>query len=70
MRTLVDLPEELLEDLNAISQRERRSRAAVVREALGIYVASHRVAPQAAFGLWGQRREDGLDYQNRVRDEW
>jgi hypothetical protein len=29
-----------------------------------------RVAMDEAFGLWANRKEDGLAYQQRMRDEW
>jgi predicted transcriptional regulator len=71
MRTLVDIDERHLRELDRLASRERRSRAAMVREAIAEYL--DRRAPQArdeAYGLWGERTIDGLLYQEKVRSEW
>lgn len=70
-RALVDLPEALLRDLDALASRKGASRAGLVREAVKEFLAHHAAAQRAAaFGLWRDRSEDGLAYQARVRDEW
>jgi metal-responsive CopG/Arc/MetJ family transcriptional regulator len=73
MRTLVDIPEKQLSELRRIGEAKKRSRAALVREAIDNYVAANRSNPKAmgeAFGLWGKRKTDGLAYQNKLRSEW
>ncbi len=71
MRTIVDLPEQQLEALKAMGEREGISRAELMRRAVAEYLARHRgAAEDTAFGLWRQRGEDGLRYQERVREEW
>ncbi|MGC8474938.1 MAG: CopG family transcriptional regulator [Acetobacteraceae bacterium] len=70
MRTLIDLPDEALAELSALGRQRRTSRVAVIREAVRLYLTSHRPPPpEAAFGAWGPG-EDGLAYQERVRAEW
>jgi len=71
MRILIDIDEPDLKELDRLASCERRSRAAMVREAIAEYL--DRRAPQAlddAFGLWGERKIDGLVYQEKVRSEW
>jgi predicted transcriptional regulator len=71
MRTLVDIDEPHLRELDRLASRERRSRAAMVREAIAEYLDKR--TPQAlddAYGLWGERKVDGLHYQEKVRSEW
>ena len=71
MRTLVDIDEPHLRELDRLASRERRSRAAMVRQAIAEYL--DRRAPQVfdgAYGLWGDRKVDGLHYQEKVRGEW
>jgi predicted transcriptional regulator len=71
MRTVVDIGETHLRKLDRLASRERRSRAAMIREAIAEYL--DRRAPQAlddAFGLWGERKIDGLLYQENIRSEW
>ena len=71
MRTIVDLPEKQIEALKRMSEASRSSRAELVRRAIDEYLARHLPAQDdAAFGIWGKRKIDGLDYQDRMRDEW
>jgi hypothetical protein len=49
----------------------RRSRAALIREAIDGYLdRHHREQVGDGFGLWGKRKLDGLAYQEKVRGEW
>ena len=71
MRTLVDLTDRQVAALDALSKSEERSRAALIRQAIDDYLAKRRSTQERdAFGLWGERKVDGLTYQNKVRDEW
>ncbi|MFP3942502.1 MAG: ribbon-helix-helix protein, CopG family [Alphaproteobacteria bacterium] len=71
MRTLVDLSDARLRELDELSKEVKRSRAALIREAIDKFLAERRKGREGeAFGLWGQRRIDGLAYQERVRSEW
>ena len=71
MRALVDIEEHQIEKLDELARREKRSRAALIRQALREYIDA-RASENAddAFGLWGDRAVDGLEYQERVRNEW
>ena len=71
MRTIVELPEEQLEALSALCQREGISRAEAVRRAVREFTRAHGAAlGSSAFGLWRGRRTAGLAYERRVRAEW
>jgi metal-responsive CopG/Arc/MetJ family transcriptional regulator len=74
MRTLVDIPDDQIAELTQLAEREKVSRAALVRKAIADLLASKRAAPEdaiaAAFGLWSDMEEDGLAYQERLRSEW
>ena len=71
MRTLVDLEESQVHELDEMSKTERRSRAALIRQAIDDYLAKrHRKRETDAFGLWGKRKVDGLAYQKKMRGEW
>jgi len=74
MRTLVDIPDEQLAELTRLAEREKVSRASLVRRAVAEMLASKRKSRgdgiAAAFGLWADRDEDGLAYQERLRSEW
>jgi metal-responsive CopG/Arc/MetJ family transcriptional regulator len=75
VRTLVDIPDDQLAELNQLAESQKVSRAALVREAIADLLASRRrrerqKAIDAAFGLWAGMEEDGLAYQARLRSEW
>jgi predicted transcriptional regulator len=71
MRTLVDLGDAQVQALDELAHKEKRSRAAVIRQAIDEYLVRHRRLDELdAFGLWGERKVDGLAYQEQVRGEW
>ena len=71
MRTLVDVGDSQLQELDELSKEEKRSRAALIREAIDDFLAKRRSKHEGdAFGLWGNRKVDGLVYQERLRSEW
>jgi predicted transcriptional regulator len=71
MRTVIDLPDEQIEPLKALAEQMRLSRAELVRRAVADYLRRHQpAADDAAFGLWKNRSEDGVAYQERLRSEW
>ena len=73
MRTIVELPDEQITHLAALSKRLDLPRTELVRRAVAEYLAHHpQSAQDSAFGLWKSRskEEDGLAYQRRLRAEW
>ena len=71
VRTIVDLPADQLEALDAFCVREGISRAEAVRRAVADHLkAQRRPAVKRAFGLWRDRREDALELEARLRAEW
>jgi predicted transcriptional regulator len=71
MRTLINIDEKQVLELDRLARNQNRSRAAVVREAVANYLKRQTAETQKdAFGLWGQRKVDGLAYQEKMRGEW
>jgi metal-responsive CopG/Arc/MetJ family transcriptional regulator len=71
LRTLVDIPAEDLELLNSVVKRLDISRAEFVRRAISTSLEPHRNDSRAeAFGIWRDRPMDGMEYQERMREEW
>jgi metal-responsive CopG/Arc/MetJ family transcriptional regulator len=70
MRTLVDLPEGELEQLNLLSKARRVSRAALIRQAVAGYLEQNKTGLENSFGLWKKKSVDGVKYQERLRREW
>ncbi|MBI3958361.1 MAG: CopG family transcriptional regulator [Chloroflexi bacterium] len=71
MRTIIDLPQEQIDALDRL-QGSERSRAALIREAVALYLAQHpaNFDELPAFGIWRGRGVDGLAYEDALRDEW
>ncbi|MBI1774584.1 MAG: CopG family transcriptional regulator [Proteobacteria bacterium] len=71
MKALVDIGESEIRALDELARKAKRSRAALIRQAIAEYLGKHRHAQERdAFGLWGNHRVDGLAYQERMRGEW
>lgn len=71
MRILVEMDEDQIRALDALSKGQKRSRAALIRSAVDDLLARQSSSPPAAaFGLWGDHRIDGLAYQDQMRGEW
>ena len=71
MRTIIELPAEQLEALDALCRRESISRAEAIRRAVALQMHTERAASaDRAFGLWKDRRNTGVDYERRIRREW
>ncbi len=71
MRTLVDIPESMLEQIDDLAKHEKISRAEAVRRAITEYIgkrAQHN--PKAAFGIWKLRKINALVYEDKLRKEW
>lgn len=73
MRTLVDIPDDLLADLDSLARRHDRSRAAEVRDALAAHVrrrAGNDWIARGA-GYWKDRDDigDGVEYQRSMRED-
>lgn len=71
MRTIIDIPDPQLEALDAWCRRDDISRAEAIRRAVAAQLSASAVSARAeAFGLWRDRRLDGLAYERRLRAEW
>ncbi len=71
MRTVIDVPDELIDSLDQVGALEQRSRAALIRDAITEYLKVKSIpAAEEAFGLWKDQKTDGVRYQRSLRDEW
>ncbi len=70
MRTLVDIPDQQIKALAAVCVSEKLSRAEAVRQAIAAFLENKKPVAAEAFGLWKDRKVDGLAYQEQVRSEW
>ena len=71
-RTLVGFPDQDIQRLDALSDSNRVSRAELIRQAVSQYLEKFKPTESSdiAFGLWANKTEDGLAYQQRLRAEW
>ena len=73
MRTIIELPDEYIDALDRIRDREGASRAAIIRKAVEDYISLHRkrsLADKPGFGAWRKKGMDGLSFQRSIRGEW
>ena len=73
MRTLVDIPDEDIEKLDALAARANRSRAAEIREAIREHLAerSNNDWIRRGAGYWKDRTDigDAVEYQRSMRED-
>ncbi len=71
-RTLVGFPDDCIQELDALAEKNRVSRAELIRQAVAQYLEKLKPANPSdeAFGLWTDKKVDGLAYQQRLREEW
>lgn len=71
MRVIVEIPDEQLELMERLLEREGISRAELVRRAVRDYLQRCESGDAcSAFGLWANNPRDGLSYQEELRSEW
>ncbi len=79
MRTIVDLPEDQVQALDLIGEKQSLSRAELVRRAVASYLGDHQKNAKSKldqyFGMLKGRTDlfDGLDgvaWQKKMRAEW
>jgi len=71
MRTIIDIPPNMLEEIDEVAKREKISRAEAVRRAMTEFLHKRsRRKPNAAFGIWKSKNIDALHYEDALRNEW
>ncbi len=71
MRTIIDIPTPLLDEIDTLAERDKVSRAEVVRRAMTEYAEKRRSSrADAAFGIWKSRNVDATGYEDDLRGEW
>ena len=74
-RTMLYLPYQLYQHSLLAARRQKKSLAALIREALQRYLShpekrDYLIALEAGFGLWKNKRINGRRYERRLRSEW
>ncbi|MCU5773708.1 ribbon-helix-helix protein, CopG family [Erwiniaceae bacterium BAC15a-03b] len=70
-RIVIDLSEEDLRQLDNLKAIRDVSRAELIRQAMAAFLDRNRVGGNSnAFGLWGNKKVDGVIYENQMREEW
>lgn len=70
MRILMDISDQQIKGLTAIGEAEKLSHAELIRQAITAYLEKKRPKAIEAFGLWKDRKVDGVLYQEQSRSEW
>jgi len=61
--------EEIIAQLNALAESRETSRDELIRLEVAAFL-EREPAFAAAYGMWADRGEDGVAYQERLRSEW
>lgn len=71
-RTIVDLTERQIADLDRLSKKHALSRAELVRRAVDRYLAESAPDREGGFGIWKRSgaKMDGVAFQRRLRKGW
>ncbi|MGL4724626.1 MAG: ribbon-helix-helix protein, CopG family [Scandinavium sp.] len=70
-RILLDLSDDVLQRLDSLKQLRNQPRAELLREAVEQYLDTQSLsAIREGLGLWGDRIEEGLEYERKLREEW
>jgi hypothetical protein len=70
MRTIVEIPDDQVPVVADQCKRESISRAELVRRAIALYLRHRGQQNADVFGLWTDRKIDGVEYQRTLRAEW
>lgn len=71
MKALVDIPTVDIQRLNALKKKRKVSRAALVREAISLYLKAVTIdGATNVFGIWSEHKEDAVKQQRKMRAEW
>jgi metal-responsive CopG/Arc/MetJ family transcriptional regulator len=71
MRTIIDLPEDQVRELESLCKAERISRAEAVRRALAQMLSQKQsTGRENAFGVWKNKKIDGRKFVEKLRREW
>jgi metal-responsive CopG/Arc/MetJ family transcriptional regulator len=76
VRALITISEKDLKKLDRCARQKKQSRAAIMREALGLYLKTkgkmeswgeivHKTA-----SMWKHKKIDGVEYTNKLKAEW
>jgi predicted transcriptional regulator len=74
VRTLVDIPDEDIEKLDALAAKAKRSRAAAIRDAVKLYLvqnSDNKDWIKRGAGYWKDRTDigDAVEYQRAMRED-
>ena len=71
MRTTIDIPAQILKELDEFAKRQKISRAAAIRRAITEFVEKRtKRKTNRAFGIWKSKNVDALAYEDNIRNEW
>ena len=74
MRILTDIPDDDIEKLDAIAAKDKRSRAAAIRDAVKLYLVQNSDSKDwiaRGAGYWKDRTDigDAVEYQRAMRED-
>ena len=71
MRTIFEIPDDKVKELDRLCKAQKISRAELMRRAIDKYLLdTPLVRREASFGIWKRKKIDSLKYEASLRNEW
>jgi metal-responsive CopG/Arc/MetJ family transcriptional regulator len=71
MRTIFEIPDDKVKELDRLCKAQKISRAELVRRAIDKYLLdTPLVRREASFGIWKKKKIDSLKFETSIRKEW
>ena len=71
MRTIFEIPDEKVKELDRLCKAQKISRAELMRRAIDKYLLdTPLVRREASFGIWKKKKIDSLKFEASIRKEW
>ena len=71
MRTIFEIPDEKVKQLDRLCKAQKISRAELIRRAIDNYLLdTPPVRREASLGIWKKKKIDSLKFEALIRNEW
>lgn len=71
MRTLIDIPNDFVDQLAILGKQLKTSRSHLIRMAIALFLKEHRpLQDQKSFGAWKRSRRQTDRHLKKIKSEW
>lgn len=70
-KALIDIPNDIIEQLDLIAKDRHLSRSALIRTAITMWISEQKSTNNEAFGILKDSDiDEGVSFQRKIRGEW